>query len=280
MLVEASGKARPDTVWRLFTSPSQWPSWAPQIRDVTSADSELRLGGTGRVLGPGPLAVDYEVTEVDAGLRVWSWEVMVGPARVRMRHYVLPTAAGGSRALMQVHGPMAVPAQAYRPLARAALRRLVATASPAPAVGAPSVDEPMDEQDPPPEVVREFDFAFSPTYAAAARPFGITPATTSVEVGPHWLFVRYGPWKLLTPRANVVAAHLTGDFSFIKTAGPPHLSMSDRGVSMTSNGDRALCLEFAQPVTAIDTTGVIRHPGATLAVADPEGLAAALGVGG
>jgi hypothetical protein len=63
---------------------------------------------------------------------------------------------------------------------------------------APSVDEPMDEQDPPTEVVREFDFAFSPAYAAAARPFGITAATTSVEVGPHWLYVRYGPWKLLT----------------------------------------------------------------------------------
>jgi uncharacterized protein YndB with AHSA1/START domain len=279
MLVEASGEARPDTVWRRFTSPSQWPSWAPQIRDVTPADSGLRPGGTGRVLGPGPLAVDYEVTEVDAGLRVWSWEVVFGRARVRMHHYVLPTARGGSRALMQVHGPVAVPAQAYRPLARAALRRLVAMSSPAPAMDAPSVDEPMEDQDPPTEVVREFDFAFSPAYAAAARPFGITAATTSVEVGPRWLYVRYGPWKLLTPRANVVAARLTGDFNFVKTAGPPHLSMSDRGVTMTSNGDRALCLEFAQPVTAIDTTGVIRHPGATLAVADPEALAAALGVG-
>ena len=278
MLVETSGKARPDTVWRRFTSPSQWPSWAPQIRDVTSADSGLRLGGTGRVLGPGPLAVDYEVIEVDAGLRVWSWEVAIGRARVRMHHYVLPTVEGGSRALMQVHGPVAVPAQAYRPVARAALRRLVATSSPAPDVDAPSVDKPMIGQDPPTEQVRTFDFAFSPAYAAAARPFGITAATTSVEVGPRWLFVRYGPWKLLTPRANVVAAHVTGDFSFVKTAGPPHLSMSDRGVTMTSNGDRALCLEFAQPVTAIDTTGVIRHPGATLAVADPEGLAAALSV--
>lgn len=279
MLVDASGIARPDTVWRRFTTPSTWPSWAPQIRDVTPADSVLRLGGTGRVLGPGPLAVDYEVVEVDAGLRVWAWEVMVGRARVRMHHYVLPTPEGGSRALMQVHGPAAIPAQAYRPVARAALRRLVATSSPGPAMHAPSLDAPMVEQAPPPEVVHTFDFVFSTSYAAAARPFGIAPATTSVEVGPRWLYVRYGPWKLLTPRANVVAAHITGDFSFIKTAGPPHLSFSDRGVTMASNGDRALCLEFARPVTAIDTTGVIRHPGATLAVADPEGLATALGVG-
>ena len=278
MLVGASGIARPETVWRRFISPSQWPSWAPQIRDVTSADRVLRVGGTGRVLGPGPLAVDYEVVEVDAGLRAWAWEVVVGPARVRMHHYVLPTPGGGSRALMQVHGPAAVPAQAYRPVARAALRRLVAPSSAAPALDAPSVGAPRAEPAPPTEVVREFEFTFSTAYAAAARPLGITAATTSVEVGPHWLYVRYGPWKLLTPRTNVVAAHITGDFSFIKTAGPPHLSLSDRGVTMASNGDRALCLEFAQPVTAIDTTGVIRHPGATLSVADPEGLAAALGV--
>ena len=206
-------------------------------------------------------------------------EVAAGRLRVRMHHYVLPTAKGGSRALLQVHGPVAVPAQAYRPPARAALRRLVAMSVPVSAVGAPDVDEPMSEQDPPNEVVREFDFAFSPAYAAAARPFGITAARTSVEVGPRWLYVRYGPWKPLTPRANVVAAHITGDFSFVKTAGPPHLSLRDRGVTMASNGDRALCLEFAQPVTAIDTTGVIRHPGATLTVADPEGLRRAPGWG-
>src|SRR4051794_16917327 len=162
MLVEASGIARPDAVWRRFTSPSQWSSWAPQIRGVTPADTALRVGGTGHVIGPGPIATEYEVVEVDAGLRAWAWDVTVGPARVRMHHYVLPTAEGGSRALMQVHGPAAVPAQAYRPVARAALRRLVATSSSA------------DEQRPP-EVVREFDFAFSTAYAVAARPFGISP---------------------------------------------------------------------------------------------------------
>ncbi|GAA1775867.1 hypothetical protein GCM10009795_022380 [Nocardioides hankookensis] len=269
-MVEASGPAHPDTVWARFTSPSQWPSWAPQIRDVESADAELRVGGTGRVHGPGPLAVDYEVVEVDADQRAWSWEVAVGPARVRMRHCVLPTSGGGSRAILQVHGPAAVPAQAYRPLARAALRRLVADPSPGPGVA-----EPVSTT----EVVREFEFAFAPAYAAAARPFGVSPASTSVEVGPHWLYVRYGPWKLLTPRANVVGAQVTGGFGFVRTAGPAHLSLSDRGVTMASNGDRALCLEFAEPVTAIDTTGVVRHPGATLTVADPEGLAAALGVG-
>ena len=64
----------------------------------------------------------------------------------------------------------------------------------------------------------------------------------------------------------------------MKTAGPPHLSFSDRGVSFTTNGDRALCLRFHEPVPAIDPTATITHPGATLSVADPEALAAALAI--
>lgn len=277
MLVEASGRAHPDAVWRWFTSPPQWASWAPQIRDVESAATPLEPGDVGRVHGPGSIAVDYEVTEVDADLRTWSWEVGVWRTRVRMRHHVLPTPRGGSRALLQIHGPLAVPAQAYRTVARAALRRLVEMAPPT--AEAPLADDDHVAPDHLPEPTRAFDFSFSPSYATAARPFGISPASASVEVSPAWLYVRYGPWRLLTPRSNIVAAHVTGGFRFIKTAGPPHLSLSDRGVSMTSNGDRALCLEFARPVSAIDTTGVIRHPGATLSVADPEGLAAALHLG-
>jgi hypothetical protein len=111
----------------------------------------------------------------------------------------------------------------------------------------------------------------------AARAFGITPRTTTVEVGPQWLYVRYGPWRLATPRSNIASAEVTGGFSWIKTAGPPHLSFSDRGVSFTTNGDRALCLSFREPVPAIDPTATITHPGATLAVAEPERLAEALG---
>lgn len=267
MLVDVSGPGHPDQVWQRFSTPQRWPEWAPQIRAVTSDDTVLRPGATGRVHGPGPLAVDYEVVEVDAGLRTWTWRAGRGPSRLLMRHHVLPAPGGGSHALLQVEGAAAVLGQPYRLVAAAALRRLVAVPSP----------EAVLDQAAPTEAVAEFDFAFSPAHAAAALPFGITRATSGVEVGPSWLLVRYGPWRLLTPRSNVTSAQVTGDFSFVKTAGPPHLSMTDRGVSFTSNGERALCVEFAEPVTGIDTTGSLRHPGATLAVADPKGLAAALG---
>jgi hypothetical protein len=122
-----------------------------------------------------------------------------------------------------------------------------------------------------------FPFAFAASYRLPALLFGIMPRTSSVRVQHGDLLVRYGPWSLRTPLENVAGAELTGDFAFLKTAGPPHLSFSDRGVSFATNGDRALCVRFRRPVAAIDPTRTIRHPGATMTVADPEGLARALG---
>ena len=124
-----------------------------------------------------------------------------------------------------------------------------------------------------------FPFAFTAPYRAAALVFGVTPNTTSVRVEEDELRVRFGPWSMRTPIANIAGSELTGGFAFFKTAGPPHLSFSDRGVTFATNGDRALCVRFHQPVPAIDPTRTLKHPGATLTVADPDGLARALGVG-
>lgn len=123
-----------------------------------------------------------------------------------------------------------------------------------------------------------FPFAFTRAYRLAALPFGITPRSAYVEVADGELRVRYGPWSLRTPLSNVASTELTGGFTFLKTAGPPHLSFADRGVTFASNGDRALCVQFRTPVPAIDPTKQIVHPGATLTVADPESLQAALGL--
>lgn len=262
MLVDAHGPATAEATWERFTTPATWPAWAPLIRAVDTDAEVLTTGSTGRVHGPGGFAVDFTVTHLDPALRTWSWRVGRGPAAVHMDHHVLSAPGGGSRALLRVPGRSAVLLQPYRIPAAAALRRLVRE------TGGDGTHEP----------VRSFDFAFAPSYAAAARAFGITPRTTTVEVGPAWLYVRYGPWRLVTPRSNIACAEVTGDFAWLKTAGPPHLSFSDRGVSFTTNGERALCLDFHEPVPAIDPTATIAHPGATLSVADPEGLADELGL--
>ena len=122
-----------------------------------------------------------------------------------------------------------------------------------------------------------FPFRFARSYRPVALAFGVTPATAWVEVGDGRLQVRYGPWRLSTPLANVRSTERTGGFAWLKTVGPPHLSFADRGVSFATNGDAALCLLFHDPVRVLDPTGRLRHPGATLTVADPAALDDALG---
>lgn len=119
-------------------------------------------------------------------------------------------------------------------------------------------------------------FAFAASYRLPALVLGITPATAWVDVDEDEVRVRFGPWTLRTRRTNIASALETGDFAWTKTAGPPHLSFTDRGVSFATNGDRAVCLQFHEPVKGIDPTGRIKHPGATLTVADPAGLRALL----
>ena len=129
-------------------------------------------------------------------------------------------------------------------------------------------------------MTRRFEFAFSRPYQVAALPFGVTPRTAYVEIGDGadaLLRVRFGPWSLRTRVGNVVSVEPSGPFAFVKTAGPAHLSFSDRGVTFATNGERGICLTFEQPVPAIDPMGAIKHPGATVTVRDTAGLVTALG---
>ena len=121
-----------------------------------------------------------------------------------------------------------------------------------------------------------FPFQFTTPYRVAGLPFGITPLTALVLVGDDELAVRFGFWKVRTRLANVVSTTVTGPFSFLKTAGPAHLSFVDRGLTMATNGARGLCITFREPVAGIEPTGMLRHPALTVTVTDCSGLAAAL----
>lgn len=124
-----------------------------------------------------------------------------------------------------------------------------------------------------------FEFRFTRPYRLAALPFGVTPRTAYVEViqrADPELRVRFGPWSLRTPMSNVASAQRTGPYSFVRTAGPAHLSFTDRGVTFATNGDSGVCVQLHVPVRGIDPTGTIRHPGVTMTVADVAGLLAAL----
>ncbi len=130
-----------------------------------------------------------------------------------------------------------------------------------------------------PATAQRFDFDWETRYRVAALPFGITPSRAWVEVDDTDLTVRFGWWTLRSPLANITATSTTGSYAFAKTAGPPHLSFADRGVTFATNGRRGLCLQLDEPVAGIDPTGRIVHPGVTLTVADLPGLEAAVASG-
>jgi hypothetical protein len=121
--------------------------------------------------------------------------------------------------------------------------------------------------------VERFGFAFSRAYRVSARPFGISPATAWVDVGAEALDVRFGPWRLSTPLANVTEVAVTGPYAFWKTAGPARLAITDRGLTFATNGDRGVLISFDTPVRGVDPLGILRHPELTVTVTEVRRLA-------
>ena len=121
--------------------------------------------------------------------------------------------------------------------------------------------------------VERFDFAFARSYRATARAFGINASSAWVEVGNETLDVHFGPWRLVTPRANITDVAVTGPYAFWKTAGPARLAITDRGLTFATNGKSGVLISFRTPVRGLDPLGVIRHPELTVTVAEVQGLA-------
>lgn len=120
---------------------------------------------------------------------------------------------------------------------------------------------------------RTFPFRFSPAYAVAGLPFGVTPWTARVVVTADRLDVRFGPWLVTTPMDNVAHVEVAGPYGFLKTAGPAHLSLSDSGVTFATNAHRGTCVVLHRRVRGINPLGPPLHPNLTVTVADPDGLA-------
>jgi hypothetical protein len=125
-------------------------------------------------------------------------------------------------------------------------------------------------------VARRFRFRFTSTFQLAALPFAITPGRCEVLLDQDTFVARFGPWRVRTGRDNIASAELVGPFSLLKVAGPPRLSLADGGLTFASNPDRGVCVRFRRPVTGIDPTGFLQHPGLTVTVADCVALRNAL----
>ncbi|MER6754386.1 hypothetical protein ABT235_09445 [Micromonospora echinofusca] len=122
---------------------------------------------------------------------------------------------------------------------------------------------------------RRFGFRFDPVFRPALALLGVRPATAWVDVDAAELVIRFGPWRLRTARRNVVGVAPTGPYRWWRGIGT-RLSVADAGVTFASSTAAGLCLRFAEPVPALLPGGWLRHPGATVTVADPDALARAL----
>ena len=130
--------------------------------------------------------------------------------------------------------------------------------------------------DPPPATERSFRFAFADRHRLPATLFGITKRSALVSVTRDELVCAFGPWSVRTALANVRAVSLTGPYAWVRTVGPARLSLRDRGITMATNDERGVFVEFHRPVGGIDPLGLVRHPNLTVTVADCMGLLAAL----
>ena len=83
--------------------------------------------------------------------------------------------------------------------------------------------------------------------------------------------IRFGPWLLRTPVGNVASSTITGPYNPIRVLGT-HISLADRGVTFGTNTRQGVCVTFAEPVSGALPRGLLRHPGATVTVREPEGL--------
>lgn len=138
-------------------------------------------------------------------------------------------------------------------------------------------------QGPPPtplprlESTHRFAFRFEPLLVPAAATFGVTPWTSWLELDPDELRVRFGPWFVRAPRATIVGAERTGPYRFLKVAGPAHLSLADRGLTLATNRQAGVCIRFSEPVRGILPHDAVRHPALTVTVDDPDELVQLLG---
>jgi hypothetical protein len=114
--------------------------------------------------------------------------------------------------------------------------------------------------------------AFDRPHRLASRLFGIDPSRAAVSLTEDRIIAVFGRWRVETELDNVASVGITSDYSFLTSAGPPHLSFQDGGLTFAGTGSRGVCLQFHRPVRGIDPLGLIRHRGLTVTVEDPEAL--------
>ncbi|PZS26950.1 MAG: hypothetical protein DLM61_17530 [Pseudonocardiales bacterium] len=143
-----------------------------------------------------------------------------------------------------------------------------------PTVASPASAD-VDRHDPIRQDASSFDFVFTPAIRPVLRLVGVSPVTAGVDLTPTHVLIRFGWWRISLQRSNIRTATVTGPFRPWKALGP-RLSLADKGLTLGTNSDRAVCLTLRQPIAGLLPGWLLRHPNLTLTVARPDELAALL----
>lgn len=108
------------------------------------------------------------------------------------------------------------------------------------------------------------DTRFRPLLVA----FGVTRGRADVSVDDH-LRVRFGFFSFTTPVSNIAGVKTTGPYRWYRSVGI-RMSLTDRGLTFGTTDAGGVCVLFHEPVRGIGPFRLVRHPGITLTVDDPD----------
>ena len=109
-------------------------------------------------------------------------------------------------------------------------------------------------------------------HRAARRPLallGVRPANAHVFVDAHVLHVSFGPWAIVTPATNVVAADPVGALPVWRSLGV-RCSSVDRALTFATARTGAVRLRFRDPVHRFGSCAGPGHPTLTVTLEQPE----------
>lgn len=276
--------ATPEAVFDLLVAPATYPRWLVGCQRIRGVDGDWPQPGSAfhHVVGGGPLRV-ADRTAVVAIDRPWRLvlDVRARPiGRGQATFTVQPVerageagAAGGDGGAGEARTEVTVEEHPTSPV----LRRLRPLVEPATRrrndVSLDQLRRLVDEDR---GRLRRFPFRHEGVAGAVARFAGARGRRAEVELDDDELRVRFGAFRLSTPRANVCEVELGGPYHWWRVAGPVRVSVADRGLTFASTAREGACLAFRQPVACRPWSRQRRHPAVTVTVADPAGLAEAV----
>lgn len=124
-------------------------------------------------------------------------------------------------------------------------------------------------------MAEHFEYDIDSRYLPVLLPFLVRPSKDGVTLTDDGSFVAtFGFLELVTPRSNVIGAHVTRGYRWWTAVGA-RMSRVDDGLTFGTNSRAGVCVHFDQVVPSrLRRSG---HSALTVTVADLDGLVAALG---